>query len=53
MTANNRRHFLKLSSATLAAPALPDRGMAQAARPAAKPIRAIVPFSGNHRTHRP
>jgi len=45
MTAHNRRHFLKLSSAALAAPALPDRGMAQAAWPAAKPIRAIVPFS--------
>jgi len=45
MTAHNRRHFLKLSAGALAAPALPGLGMAQAAWPAAKPIRAIVPFS--------
>src|SRR5215475_9726154 len=45
MTAHNRRHFLKLSAGALAAPALPGLGMAQAAWLAAKPIRAIVPFS--------
>src|SRR5262245_9675670 len=45
MTAHNRRHFLKLSASALAASALVDPGMAQAAVPAAKPIRAIVPFS--------
>ena len=45
MTVHNRRHFLKLSAGALAAPALPRPCIAQAAWPAAKPIRAIVPFS--------
>jgi len=45
MTVHNRRHFLKLSAGALAAPALRGPCMAQAAWPAAKPIRAIVPFS--------
>jgi tripartite-type tricarboxylate transporter receptor subunit TctC len=45
MTTHNRRHFLKLSAGALAAPALPRPGIAQAAWPAAKTIRAIVPFS--------
>jgi tripartite-type tricarboxylate transporter receptor subunit TctC len=41
---NNRRHFLTLTAAALAAPALPRLGQAQA-WPAGKPIRAVVPFS--------
>src|SRR6476620_11904779 len=45
MTVHNRRHFLKLSAGALAAPALRGPCMAQTAWPAAKPIRAIVPFS--------
>src|SRR6478752_6266512 len=45
MTVHNRRHFLKLSAGALAAPALQGPCMAQTAWPAAKPIRAIVPFS--------
>jgi tripartite-type tricarboxylate transporter receptor subunit TctC len=45
MTTHNRRSFLKLSAAVLAAPALAHQSFAQAAWPTAKPIRAIVPFS--------
>src|SRR5215467_9352553 len=45
MTVHDRRHFLKLSAGAFAAAGLPDPGMAQAAWPSAKPIRAIVPFS--------
>jgi tripartite-type tricarboxylate transporter receptor subunit TctC len=42
---HNRRHFLKLSAGVLAAPAIVRSVLAQTAWPAAKPIRAIVPFS--------
>jgi tripartite-type tricarboxylate transporter receptor subunit TctC len=45
MTTHNRRRFLKLSAAVLAAPAFAQSAFAQTAWPAAKPIRAIVPFS--------
>ena len=45
MTTHNRRSFLKLSAAVLGAPAAPRSSFAQVAWPAAKPIRAIVPFS--------
>ena len=45
MPTHNRRSFLKLSAAILGAPALAGSSFAQAAWPAAKPIRAIVPFS--------
>jgi tripartite-type tricarboxylate transporter receptor subunit TctC len=45
MPTHNRRSFLKLSAAVLGAPALAGSSFAQAAWPAAKPIRAIVPFS--------
>lgn len=44
MTTSNRRRFLTLTAAALAAPALPRLGQAQA-WPSAKPIRAVVPFS--------
>ncbi|MDP2409008.1 MAG: tripartite tricarboxylate transporter substrate binding protein [Pseudolabrys sp.] len=45
MTDKNRRRFLTLTAAALAAPALPRLGFAQAAWPAGKAIRAMVPFS--------
>jgi tripartite-type tricarboxylate transporter receptor subunit TctC len=46
MTVSNRRRFLTLAGATLAAPSLARLGLAQdAAWPTAKPIRAVVPFS--------
>jgi tripartite-type tricarboxylate transporter receptor subunit TctC len=41
---NHRRHFLTLTAAALAAPALPRLGQA-AGWPTDKPIRAVVPFS--------
>jgi tripartite-type tricarboxylate transporter receptor subunit TctC len=41
---SNRRHFLTLAAAALATPALPRLGRAQA-WPAAKNLRAVVPFS--------
>ena len=44
MTPNNRRRFLTLTAAALAAPALPRLGRA-AGWPTDKQIRAIVPFS--------
>ena len=44
MTASNRRHFLTLTAAAMAAPALPRLVGAQT-WPADKPIRAIVPFT--------
>ncbi len=44
MTTSNRRRFLTLTAAALATPALPRFASAQA-WPAAKPIRAVVPFS--------
>src|SRR4029077_18408273 len=44
MTTGNRRNFLTLTAAALAAPALPRAAFAQA-WPAGKPIRAVVPFS--------
>ena len=45
MTDKNRRRFLTLTAAALAAPALPRLGFAQTAWPAGKAIRAMVPFS--------
>src|SRR3954471_20559088 len=42
---NNRRRFLTLSAATLAAPALPRLGSAAEPWPKDKTIRAIVPFT--------
>ena len=39
-----RRHFLKLTTAAIAAPAISRGAFAQTAWPAAKPIRAICPF---------
>lgn len=45
MTTSNRRRFLQLGAAALAMPALPNLAGAQAAWPAAKAIRAMVPFS--------
>lgn len=45
MTTNNRRRFLTLSAATLAAPALSRMAFAAEAWPKEKTIRAIVPFS--------
>jgi len=45
MTTHNRRRFLTLTAAALAAPALPRTAFAQTAWPAGKPIRAMVPFS--------
>jgi tripartite-type tricarboxylate transporter receptor subunit TctC len=44
MIASNRRRFLQLTAATLAAPALPRFAMA-ADWPAEKTIRAVVPFT--------
>ena len=44
MTTSNRRRFLTLTAAALAAPALPRLASAQA-WPAGKPIRAVVPFT--------
>jgi tripartite-type tricarboxylate transporter receptor subunit TctC len=44
VTDRNRRRFLTLTAAALAAPALPHFASAQA-WPAGKPIRAVVPFS--------
>ena len=41
----NRRRFLKFSTAAIAAPAIAPSAVAQGAWPAARPIRAIVPFS--------
>ena len=45
MTTNNRRRFLTLSAATLAAPALSRMAFAAEPWPKEKTIRAIVPFS--------
>ena len=45
MTRHNRRRFLQLSAAALAAPAFAREGFAETAWPAGKTIRAIVPFS--------
>ncbi len=42
---NNRRRFLTLSAATLAAPSLPRLGFAAEPWPKEKTIRAVVPFS--------
>src|SRR5262245_49874883 len=41
----DRRHFLKLSAGAIAAPAIARSAAAQSGWPAARPIRAIVPFS--------
>jgi tripartite-type tricarboxylate transporter receptor subunit TctC len=41
----NRRHFLKFSTAAIAAPAIAAAAVAQGGWPTARPIRAIVPFS--------
>src|SRR5215468_8035674 len=45
MSSYSRRLFLRASAGVLAAPMLARSAFAQAAWPAAKPIRAIVPFS--------
>jgi tripartite-type tricarboxylate transporter receptor subunit TctC len=45
MTDGNRRRFLTLAAAAIAAPALPRTAFAEAAWPAEKTIRALVPFS--------
>jgi tripartite-type tricarboxylate transporter receptor subunit TctC len=45
MTINNRRHFLKLGAAALAAPALLPRLAAAEDWPAGRSIRALVPFT--------
>ncbi len=45
MIASNRRRFLTLSAATLAAPALPRLGFAAESWPKEKTIRAVVPFA--------
>ncbi len=45
MNTHDRRKFLQLSAGVLAAPMLVRPAFAQAAWPAARPIRAIVPFS--------
>jgi tripartite-type tricarboxylate transporter receptor subunit TctC len=45
MTVSNRRRFLKLTAAALAAPALTRLAHAEAAWPAEKTIRAVVPFT--------
>jgi tripartite-type tricarboxylate transporter receptor subunit TctC len=45
LTTSNRRQFLKLTTAALAATALPHKAGAEASWPAEKPIRALVPFS--------
>jgi tripartite-type tricarboxylate transporter receptor subunit TctC len=42
---HSRRRFLKLSAVVLSAPAVAHSAFAETAWPAAKPIRAIVPFS--------
>jgi tripartite-type tricarboxylate transporter receptor subunit TctC len=44
MTMTTRRRFLNLAAAALAAPALPQLASAQS-WPAARPIRAMIPFS--------
>src|SRR5262249_14249789 len=41
----NRRHFLKFSTAAIAAPAIARSAVAQGGWPVARTIRAIVPFS--------
>src|SRR6202008_821729 len=41
----DRRRFLKLSAGAIAAPAIARSAVAQSGWPAARPIRAIVPFS--------
>ena len=45
MTDGNRRRFLTLAAAAIAAQALPRIAFAEAAWPAEKTIRALVPFS--------
>jgi tripartite-type tricarboxylate transporter receptor subunit TctC len=45
MTASSRRRFLTLTAAAFAVPALPHLAGAEAAWPAEKTIRALVPFS--------
>ena len=45
MTISSRRRFLTLTAAAIAAPAVPRLAGAQAAWPAARQIRAVVPFS--------
>ena len=45
MSMHDRRNFLQLSAGVLAAPMLVRPAFAQAAWPAARPIRAVVPFS--------
>src|SRR5450631_2115143 len=45
MITSNRRRFLTLTAAAMAAPALPRLTGAEAAWPAEKTIRALVPFS--------
>jgi tripartite-type tricarboxylate transporter receptor subunit TctC len=45
MNVHDRRKFLQLSAGVLAAPMLGRPAFAQAAWPAARSIRAIVPFS--------
>ena len=45
MNMHDRRKFLQLSAGALTAPLLVRPAFAQAAWPAARPIRAIVPFS--------
>jgi tripartite-type tricarboxylate transporter receptor subunit TctC len=45
VTVSNRRLFLKLTAATFAAPALTRLAHAEAAWPAEKTIRAVVPFT--------
>jgi tripartite-type tricarboxylate transporter receptor subunit TctC len=45
MTVSNRRRFLKLTAATLAAPALTRMAHGEAAWPAEKTVRAVVPFT--------
>jgi tripartite-type tricarboxylate transporter receptor subunit TctC len=45
MTTSNRRRFLTLAAAAFAAPALQHEAFAEAAWPAEKIIRGVVPFS--------
>jgi len=45
MTTHGRRHFLKFSAGAIATTALVGPAASQSGWPAAKPIRAIVPFS--------
>jgi tripartite-type tricarboxylate transporter receptor subunit TctC len=45
MSASNRRRFLTLTAAAVAAPALGRLARAETAWPGEKPIRALVPFS--------